>query len=428
MKLCANADEAILHLKAGMRTLLPPGCGEPRALVDALIRNAPQLGAVHLMGGYTVSDARWLAKGLPFHWTTYHYTPKAKDFEAEGRAHYAPLRYFDMLTQFAPGGAQPVDAVLVQVSEPDAGGRYSLGVSSSYPYPLCKAAPLVIAQINPLCPQVPGPEGFLTADDIDVAVRVSTPVYEFSKATGSETEAAVGREVAKLVPDGATLQVGVGAIPEALMGYLNHHRDLALHSLLVDSSIELIKSGAANARFNPVTPGRHEIGEIMGSRALYDFVDKNEKIALRSSKIVHNPAEMARRPNFTAVNSAIQIDLTGQVNAEWIADSSGGKAGGGKQVSAVGGMFDFLCGASLSEGGRGIIALPSTAGKNAETSRIVTRFTEGTPVTVPRYLTHYIVTEFGAADLKGKTLEERRAALIRIAHPKFREALEKGAI
>lgn len=419
MKISPTPDDAILHLKAGMRVLLPPGCAEPQALVDALIRNAGRLGAVHLQGGYTVSDARWLAKDLPFLWTTYHYTPKARDFEAAGRAYFTPMRYFDMLREFAPGGAQPVDVVLVQVSSPDEAGRYSLGVSSSYPYPLCKRAPLVIAQINPDCPQVPGPEAYLTKSDIDVACEIRTPVYEFSKATGSEAEAAVGRQVAELVANGSTLQVGVGAIPEALMTYLNGHKDLALHSLLVDSSVELIRSGVANARFNPVTPGQHEIGEIMGSRNLYDFVHRNPKIALRSSEIIHNPAEMARRPAFTAVNSAIQVDLTGQVNAESL---------GGKQVSSVGGMFDFLTGASLSPGGKGIIAMPSTAGRNSEASRIITRFPEGTPVTVPRYLTHFVVTEFGYADLRGRTLEERRKSLIRIAHPKFREALERGEI
>jgi len=419
MKWADTPEAALRHLKPGMRVLLPPGCGEPRALIRALTEYGPSLGALHLQGGYTVSDAPWLDASLPYHWTTYHYTPKAKALEAQGRAHFAPMRYFDMLREFAPGGAQPSDAILVQVSEPDEAGRYSLGASSSYPYPLAKKIPLVIAQVNPLCPQVPGPEGFLTEADIDVAVRAQSPVYEFSKATGSDTETAVSREVAKLVEDGATLQVGVGAIPEALMSVLTGHRDLALHSLLVDSSIELIRSGAANARFNPATPGRHEIGEIMGSKALYDFVHRNERIALRSSETVHNPAEMARRPKFTAVNSAIQVDLTGQVNAEWL---------GGRQVSSVGGMFDFLTGASLSAGGKGIIALPSTAGKNGETSRIVSRFPEGTPVTVPRYLTHFIVTEWGHADLRGRTLDERRRSLIAVAHPKFRESLERGEL
>ncbi|MCW5828490.1 MAG: 4-hydroxybutyrate CoA-transferase [Deltaproteobacteria bacterium] len=419
MKVLPTPDDAVLSLPRGARVLLPPGCGEPAALVDALVRNADRLEGIHIQGGYTVSDARWLDPELPFRWTTYHYTPKARALEAEGRAHYAPIRYFDMLTEFAPGGAQAADAILVQVSEPDPGGRYFLGVSSSYPWPLAKKAPLVIAQINPLCPQTPGPEGFLTEADIDISCRAETPVLEYSKAKGTPEEAAIGRHIAALVEDGSTVQVGVGGVPEALMGFLKDHRDLALHSLLVDAGIDLIRSGAANARFNPVMPGCHELGEIMGSRALYGFVHQNRQIALRSSEIVHNPLEIARRPKFVSVNSAIQVDLTGQVNAEWI---------GGRQVSSVGGAFDFLTGASLSPGGKGVIGLPSTAGKNGELSRIVTRLPEGTPVTIPRYLAHHVVTEHGAANLKGLNLEDRRRALIAIAHPRHREALEKGAI
>ena len=230
-------------------------------------------------------------------------------------------------------------------------------------------------------------------------------------------ERAIGRHVAALVPDGATVQVGIGAIPQAVLEALDGHRDLALHSLLVDAGVGLVERGVVTCSAKRLHRGRMDIAEAMGTRRLFDFVRDNDRVNMESSEFVHDPDVIARLDRFVSINSALEIDLTGQVTAETL---------GGRQVAGIGGQFDFVLGASRSRGGASIIALPSTS-RDGEASRIVARLGAGAAVTTPRYVADWVVTEQGAAKLKGRGERERAAAMIAVAHPRFREELERAA-
>jgi acyl-CoA hydrolase len=230
-------------------------------------------------------------------------------------------------------------------------------------------------------------------------------------------ERAIGRHVAALVPDGATVQVGVGAIPQAVLEALDGHRDLALHSLLVDASVALVERGVVTAARKPFHRGRLDIAEAMGTRRLFDFLHDNEGVNMESSAFVHDPDVVARLERFVAINSALEVDLTGQVNAETL---------GGRQVAGIGGQFDFALGASRARLGASVIALPSTGGRDGSVSRIVARLGAGSAVTTPRYLADWVVTEHGAARLRGLGERQRAAALIAVAHPRVREELDRA--
>jgi acyl-CoA hydrolase len=231
-----------------------------------------------------------------------------------------------------------------------------------------------------------------------------------------DVERAVGRCVAALVPDGAVVQVGVGAIPQAVLEALDGHRDLALHSLLVDAAVGLVERGVVTCARKRVHRGRMDVAEAMGTRRLFDFLRDDDRVNMESSAFVHDPEIVARLERFVSINSALEIDLTGQVTAESL---------GGRQVAGIGGQFDFVLGASRSAGGASIIALPST-GRDGAVSRIVPRLAPGAAVTTPRYLADWVVTEHGAARLKGRGERERAVALIAVAHPRFREELERA--
>jgi acyl-CoA hydrolase len=231
-------------------------------------------------------------------------------------------------------------------------------------------------------------------------------------------ERAIGRHVAGLVPDGATVQVGVGAIPQAVLEALAGHRDLALHSLLVDASVDLIERGVVTNARKRLHRGRMDVAEAMGTRRLFEFLHDNPAVNMESSEWVHDPVVIAQLDPFVAINSALEVDLTGQVTAESL---------GTRQVAGIGGQFDFVLGASRSESGASVIALPAT-GRDGAVSRIVPRLTAGAAVTTPRFLTDWVVTEYGAARLRGRGERERAAALMAVAHPRFRDDLERAAI
>jgi acyl-CoA hydrolase len=305
--------------------------------------------------------------------------------------------------------------VFVQTAPPDANGYVSLGVSVSVTLPAARSAPLVIAQVNPNMPRTLG-NGFLHESQVDVWVEVDEPLYEYPPTPVGDVERAIGQHVAALVPDGATVQVGVGAIPQAVLEALVHHRDLALHSLLVDSAVTLVERGAVTGARKRVHRGRLDIAEAMGTRTLFDFVRDNPLLNMEPSSWTHDPEVIGDHDRFVAVNSALEIDLTGQVTAESL---------GPRQVAGIGGQFDFVLGASRSGGGLSVIALPST-GRNGAVSRIVPRLTAGAAVTTPRYVADWVVTEFGAARLTGLGESERATALTAVAHPTFRSALAGG--
>jgi acyl-CoA hydrolase len=412
----ASLADAVGRLGPGMKVLLPPGCGEPAALVGEVCRQADRLTDLTLMGGIHVGDypfARPEHAALRF--ATWHMSPRLEEARRRGRVEFVPMRYFDLVIQFNRGGRWAPDAVLVQCAPPDARGYLSLGVSVSVTLPAAQQAPLVIAQVNPRMPRTRG-NGSLHTSQVDVWVEVEEPLLEYPPPVVGEVERAIGRHVAEVVPDGATVQVGVGAIPQAVLEALVDHRDLALHSLLVDSAVTLVERGVVTCARKRFHRGRMDIGEVMGTRRIFDFVHDHALVNMEPASYTHDPELVAQLDRFVAVNSALEIDLTGQVTAESL---------GPRQVAGIGGQFDFVLGSSRSAGGVAVIALPAT-GRDGAVSRIVPRLTAGAAVTAPRFLADCVVTEFGTARLRGLGERERATALIAVAHPRFQEELERS--
>jgi 4-hydroxybutyrate CoA-transferase len=409
--------DAVALLRPGARVLLPPGCGEPTSLVAEICRQSERLRDLTLLFGIVLDDH---AFAQPAHAAlraaTWHMSTRLEEARARGRVEFVPIRYFDLVSEFAAGGHWAPDCVLVHCAPPDARGYLSLGVSVSVALPAARRAPLVIAQVNPNMPRTLG-NGALHRSQIDAWVDVDEPLLVYPPPVVGEVERAIGSHVAAIVPDGATVQVGVGAIPQAVLEALVDHRDLSLHSLLVDSAITLVERGAVTSARKRIHRGRMDIAEVMGTRRLFDFVHDNPLVNMEGSDFVHDPALVAALDRFVAVNSALEIDLTGQVTAESL---------GVRQVAGIGGQFDFVLGAGSSRGGGAIIALPAT-GRGGAVSRIVTRLGAGAAVTTPRFLADWVVTEYGAARLRGRGERERAAALVAVAHPKFREELERSA-
>jgi acyl-CoA hydrolase len=408
---------AVERLRPGMKVLVPPACGEPTALLAEICRQADRLRDLTVLGGIHLGD---FAFARPEHGAlaaaSWHMSRELEDARRRGRVDFVPVRYFDIVTAFARGGAWAPDCVLVHTAPPDAHGYLSLGVAVGVALPAARTAPLVIAQVNPRMPRTCG-NCWLHRSQVDVWVEADAPLVEYPPPVVGEVERAIGRHVANLVPDGATVQVGVGAIPQAVLEALGDHRDLALHSLLVDASVTLMERGVVTAARKPFHRGRVDIAEAMGTRRLFDFLHDNARVNMESSAFVHDPDVVARLDRFVSINSALEIDLTGQVNAETL---------GGRQIAGVGGQFDFVIGASRARDGAAVIALPSTGGRDGAVSRIVPRFAAGSAVTTPRYLADWVVTEHGAVRLRGLGVRQRAAALIAVAHPRYREELERA--
>jgi len=408
---------AVALLRPGMKVMMPPGCGEPRALVAEICRQSERLRDLTLMGGIHLGDYPWARpEHAALRYATWHMSPRLEDARRRGRVEFVPMRYFDLVTEFARGGRWAPDAVLVQTAPPDARGYLSLGVSVSVALPAARTAPLVIAQVNPRMPRARG-GGWLHTSQVDVAVEVDEPLVEYPPPVVGEVERAIGAHVAGLVPDGANVQVGVGAIPQAVLEALGHHRDLALHSLLVDAGVGLVERGVVTAARKRFHRGRLDLAEAMGTRRTFDFVHDNAFVNMDSSAFTHDPEIVARLDRFVAINSALEIDLTGQVTAESL---------GARQVAGIGGQFDFVLAASRSAGGVSVIALPSTGGRDGAVSRIVPRLATGAGVTTPRYLADWVVTEHGPARLRGLSDRARATALIAVAHPRFQGELERA--
>jgi len=406
---------AVGRLRGGMRVLLPPGCGEPVALVAEICRQADRLTDLTLMGGIHLGGYPFVrAETAALRFATWHMAPRLEEARRRGRVEFVPIRYFDVVRQFARGGEWAPDCVLVHCAPPDRRGYLSLGVSVSVALPAARTAPLVIAQVNPQMPRTLG-NGWLHRSQIDVWVEVDEPLLAYPPPAVGEVERAIGRHVAALVPDGATVQVGVGAIPQAVLEALGDHRDLALHSLLVDAAVDLVERGVVTGAAKSVHRGRLDIAEAMGTSRLFQLVHDNALVSMESSAWTHDPHVVASLPRFVAINSALEVDLSGQITAESL---------GVRQVAGIGGQFDFVMGASRSPGGASVIALPST-GRGGDVSRIAPRLTAGAAVTTPRYLPDWVVTEFGAARLTGRGERARATALIAVADPRFRESLER---
>lgn len=310
----------------------------------------------------------------------------------------------------------PVDVAMVSVSPPDRNGFCSLGVSVDYTRRAVDSAKIVIAEVNRTMPRTHG-ESFLHVSEIDYFVEVDVPIHELKTAELTDVEKNIGRHVAELIGDGCCLQLGIGGIPDAVLTYLTDFKDLGVHSEMIsDGVMKLVNAGVITGRKKTIHRGKIVVNFLMGSRAFYDWVDDNPVIEMRTVDYTNNPYIVAQNKNMVAINSALEVDLLGQVCADTL---------GPKQFSGVGGQLDFVRGARMSEGGKAIIALPSAA--KGGVSRISPVLKQGAAVTTSRNDVDYVVTDQGIAALKGKTVRDRMRALINIAHPDAREQLEKQA-
>ncbi len=409
--------DAVGCLRPGMKVLLPPGCAEPAAFIRELCRQADRLAPLTLMGGLLLGDYPFCRPEYArrIKWVTWQLMPPAVEPWERGQVDFVPARYFGAVALFERGGAWEPDGVVVHTTPPDRFGYLSLGVSVSYPLLAARKAPLVLAQVNPQMPRTLG-NAFLHRSQVDYWVEAEHPLLEYPPSSLGHVEREIGRRVSGMIPDEATIQIGVGAIPQAIMAALGDRRDLGVHSILVDHMLPLIEKGIITNARKSLHPGRMDICEVMGTRRLFDFVHENRLINMEPSDIVHDPQVVGRIRNFVSINSALEVDLAGQVNAESV---------GPRQLSGIGGQFDFVLGATRAPGGLAVIALPST-GRGGTVSRIVPRLREGASVTTPRYLADYVVTEQGVATLRGRGVADRARALIAVAHPTFRDELERG--
>jgi 4-hydroxybutyrate CoA-transferase len=412
----ASLADAVGRLRPGLKVLLPAGCGDPSALVGEILRQADRLAPLTLMGGLRVDDYPFGAAAYAgkIRFATWHMSPRLAEAAARGDVDFVPARYFDTVTLFAAGGPWAPDAVAVHTAPPDAGGHLSLGVSVSYALPAARRAPLVIAQVNPRMPRTLG-NAFLHRSQVDVWTAVDEPLLEYPPTPVGVVERRIAAHVADLVPDGAIIQVGVGSIPQAVMEALGGKKDLGVHSLLVDHMLPLVRAGVITNARKRLHPGRMDVGEIMGTSALFDWCHENRMVNMEPSDLAHDPQVVGSLGDFVSVNSALEVDCLGQVNAESV---------DGRQVTGIGGQFDFVLGASRAAGGRSIIALPATAARGSR-SRIVARLGAGARVTTPRFIADYVVTEHGVAALRGQSDAGRARALLHVADPAFRDGIER---
>ncbi len=410
-------DEAVEIIKSGDRVFIHGGAATPKLLVRAMAARHAELRNVEVVHLHTEGDAPYARPEMAGSFTTnaLFVGANVREAVAEGSADYIPVFLSEVPNLFRKG-ILPIDVALVHVSPPDKHGYCSLGVSVDVARAAVQVAEHVVAQVNPNMPRTHG-DGLIHVSDIDYAVEVHESIHEVKPAEITAVEEAIGRNCASLIEDGACLQMGIGGIPNAVLKFLTNHQNLGIHTeMFSDGVIDLIERGALTGMNKRVHPGKMVSSFIMGSRRLYDFVDDNPLVAVLDVAYVNDTAVIRRNPKVTAINSAIEIDLTGQVGADSM---------GTRQYSGVGGQMDFIRGASLSEGGKPIIALPSATSKGI--SRIAPYLRLGTGVVTTRAHVHYVVTEYGVANLYGKNLRERARALIEIAHPDQRAMLEEKA-
>ncbi len=392
--------------------------GAPQRLLTALVARAPELKGVHVVNVLTLGDAPYAAPEVAdsFRTSVMFVGPNVRAAVEEGRAEYIPVFLSDVPKLFRRG-VLPLDVALVQVSPPDRHGFCSLGVAVDASRAAVETAKTVIAQVNPRMPRTHG-DSLLHVTEIDFGVEVDEPLAEAPDVELTDAERAIGRNCAELIEDGACMQMGIGAIPDAVWEALSGHQDLGIHTeMFAPRAIDLVEKGVITGRKKKTHPGKIVSSFLIGNRRLYDFVDDNPLVLMLDVEYTNDTAVIRRNPKVAAVNSAIEVDLTGQVVADSI---------GTRQFSGVGGQMDFVRGAALSEGGKPIIALPSVTGKGA--SRIVPLLQPGAGVVTTRAHVHFVVTEHGVAHLYGKDMRARARALIAIAHPDHREALERAAL
>jgi len=415
----ATPAAAVGRLRAGNRVFVGTGCGTPTVLVEALVRRSHELADVEIIHLLTMGDAPYADRKLTecFLVNSFFIGANIRCHIQEGLGDYTPIMLID-IPQLFDSGQIPLDAALIQVTPPDINGKVSLGISVDIVKSAAENGSLIIAQVNPRMPRTMG-DSFLDVADLDVLVPAERELIEIPPPELTEATRQIGEHIAGLVEDGSTVEFGIGRIPHGVVEFLKKKKDLGIHTeMLTDSIIDLIESGAVTGARKRLDRGLIVASFCMGSQRLYDYVNDNPLFSFRPTEYVNDPGVIAKQHKMVAINTALEIDLTGQVCADSL---------GGRFYSGIGGQVDFNRGAARSPGGKPIIALPATA-RDGEISRIVTRLSPGAGVVTTRGAAHYIVTEYGVAYLHGKSIQERALALISIAHPKFRAQLFHEAI
>lgn len=410
-----TAQQAVSLIQSRNRVFIHGGAATPQRLVDALTQRHAELREVEITHLHTEGTA---AYGNPEYAESFRINAFFIGGNLRNRVNAVNVQYIPMFLSEIPAymrsGSFPIDVAIVQVSPPDAHGFCSLGISVDVARAACEVAGKIIALVNPNMPRSLG-DSQLHHSKITASVYAEDPVHELHNGTATDAEAAIGAHVAGLVEDGATLQMGIGAIPNAVLQYLGNHQNLGIHTeMFSDGILPLVKSGVINGRLKVKHKGKIVSSFAMGTRALYNFINDNPEVAMLDVGYVNDTSVIRKNPRVTAINSAIEIDLTGQVCADSI---------GNQIYSGVGGQMDFMRGAALSEGGKPVIALNSVTGKGI--SKIVPVLKRGAGVVTTRAHVQYVVTEYGAVNLYGKNISQRVKALIEIAHPNYREQLER---
>lgn len=416
MKIYPNAQSAVESIQSGQRVFIHGGCATPTRLIEGLLSQAGRLKDVELVHLHTVGEAKYADPAFRdnFKVSAFFIGANMRTKLDPGHVDYLPC-FLSEIPQLLRSGSFPIDVALIHVSPPDEHGYCTLGTSVDIARAAVDVAKVIIAQVNPCMPKVHG-DGFIHVSKIDFAIEVYDPLPEDKLPFPSAEENRIAAHAAGLIEDGSTLQMGIGTIPDAVLGALAHHRHLGIHTeLWTDGALRLIQSGAVDNSMKKVHPGKTVSGFVTGSQAVFDFIHDNPSVVGLDIGYVNNPFNIARNPKVVAINSAVEIDLTGQVCADSI---------GPRIISGAGGQMDFIRGASLSPGGKPIIALTSQTKKGL--SRIVPTLKTGAGVVTTRAHIHYVITEYGVADLYGKTLSQRARALIAIAHPSEREKLEQA--
>ncbi len=405
-------------IKAGDRVILNANCGEPQTLAEALSEIAPTLRDVEVTQLLALGRADWVRQDLQgrLRLNAMFIGPAVRDEVNAGDADYTPVFLSEIPALFA-GGELPLDVTLVQVSPPDEHGFCSFGVSVDIIKPAAESSRVVVAEVNARMPRTLG-DAFIHVSKLTHVVQSDRPLLELPREPFTDVHRRIGSHISQLIEDGATLQLGIGAIPDAVLSQLHDKRHLGVHTeMFSDGVVELFERGVITNERKTLHPGKIVSAFAMGTRALYDFIDNNPVVEMHPCNHTNDPFIIAQNAKMISINSAISVDLTGQVNSDSM---------GTRFYSGIGGQVDFVRGAVRSPGGKSIIAFPATA-QGGKVSRIVPTLAPGAGVVTSRGDVHYVATEYGVAYLHGKTIRERARALINIAHPRFREELERFA-
>lgn len=409
-----TAKEAIEAVKSGDRVVIGHACSEPTSIVNAMVENKDLYKNVEIVHMLAMGKSDYVSTEMVSHFkhNALFVGGSTRKAVNENRADFTPCFFYEIPRLFRDG-SMPVDVAMIQVSRPDEHGYCSLGLSNDYTKSAAESANIVLAEVNDYMPRIMG-DNFIHISEITHIVETSREMIELNLPQIGEVEKLIGKNCASLIEDGSTLQLGIGAIPDAVLLFLKDKKDLGIHSeMFSDGVVELVEAGVITNKKKSIHKGKMVATFLMGTKRLYDFANNNPAVELYPVDYVNDPVVIAKNFKMISVNSCLQVDLMGQVSSESI---------GLKQYSGTGGQVDYIRGASMAKDGKSIIAMPSTASKG-KLSRIVPFIKDGTTVTTSRNDVHYVVTEYGIAKLRGKTLKERARQLIDISHPDFKSSL-----